>query len=162
MLTADELRRFVHYNYPDVAVSLPGSAGSYQEYASAVVKELHQRGMIDRGFFDRLVLERPGYRDYIDDVAANWGHVLRQTKGQTTFSVPSDLHDALIRLTASQREQVMYLAGFAGGDVSTRVMRGIRERPPISAREIFERARAGGPEGLERLAEAIDIVTATK
>lgn len=44
-------------------------------------------------------------------------------------------------------------------DVSPTVMRGLRERSSISAREIFERARAGGPEGLARLAEAIEIVT---
>ena len=51
------------------------------------------------------------------------------------------------------------LAGFAGSDVSPTVMRGLRERSSVSAREIFERARAGGPEGLARLAEAIEIVT---
>lgn len=163
LFSTDELRRFVHYAFPEVSSTVPGAMASPAAFASAVVEELGRQGRIDNGLFDRIGLERPAHREEIDRVAGRWGYSPhRGVAEQGALVMPSDLYDLVLQLSASEREQIMYLAGFAGDAVSTQTMRGLRERPPISAREILERARAGGPGGLTRLAEAIGIVTASR
>jgi hypothetical protein len=154
-----DLHRFVRYNFPDVALSLPESMAP-SDFALAVVDRLGELGRIDRSLFERLARERPQRRDEIGEVAKTWGYALAPpaTRGGS-LSAPSDLHERLLELTPSEREQVMYLAGFAGDDSSDTVQ-ALRERPPTSARELLARARSEGPEALARLADAIDIVTA--
>lgn len=160
MFSTDELWRFVHFNYPELESEIERSSMSLSELVGEVVVGLKRHERIGPSLFERLALEYPGRSGDIAEVARLWGHELfRGSRGGTRVSAPSDLHEALLGLAPAQVEQVTYLAGFAGSDVSPTVMRGLRERSSISAREIFERARAGGPEGLARLAEAIEIVT---
>jgi hypothetical protein len=93
-------------------------------------------------------------------VARLYGHnVMTATERGGDSSVSFDLHERLLALTPSQRDAVMYLAGFAGDD-SANTTRSLRKRPPTSARELLGRAQSEGPEALARLADAIEIVTA--
>jgi hypothetical protein len=153
----NELYQFVRYNFPEVA--LPDNV-SPSSLSLAVVDRLAELGRIDRSLFERLARVRPDHRDEIDEVARVWGEALTPPSARAAdLSIASDLHERLLALTSSQREAVMYLAGFAG-DGSANEARALRMRPPTSARELLGRARSEGPEALARLADAIELVTA--
>jgi hypothetical protein len=159
LFQTSELLRFLHFNFPDVASTLPTSS-SPSELALALVDQLESLGRIDRSLFERLARERPHRKDEIAEVASACGHALASPVMRgTKHGAPSDLHERLLALTPGQQEQVMYLAQFAGDD-SASTTRALREHRSTSARELLARARSEGPEALARLADAIDVVTA--
>jgi hypothetical protein len=51
---------------------LPGATASLVQLASAAVQALHERGLIERALFERLVGERPHRRGDIARTAALW------------------------------------------------------------------------------------------
>lgn len=151
---SDEFRRFLHYRYGGDLVSvLPGPQAPFALVMDDALTALEQRGLIDRELFDALVRERPRRRDEILQVAALWGLALGDPPVSRVRSGAPDLFDTLLRLTKTQREQVVLLSGLAGDATDWEVRR-------MSARELIALAHERGPDAMARLTEAVHVVAA--
>jgi len=152
LFSADELRRFLHYRYGrELAEDLPEAP--FALVVNAALSALERRGLVDRDLFDALLQERPRRSPEILQVAAHCGVELGDQPVSRVRSGAPDLFDTLLRLTKTQREQVVLLSGLAGDATDWEVRR-------MSARELIALAHQRGPEAMERLTEAVHVVTA--
>ncbi len=154
LFSSDELRRFLHYRYGrELAADLPGPEAPFALVVDAALSALERRGLVDRDLFNALTRERPRRSPELRQVAALWGVDLGDQPSSPVRSGAPDLFDTLLRLTKTQREQVVLLSGLAGDATDWEVRR-------MSARELIALAHQRGPEAMERLTEAVHVVTA--
>jgi hypothetical protein len=70
LFTADELRRWAYFTFgPEVATDLPGPEANLAELAFQLTVVLGRHDLINDRLFDRLIRERPGWREEIVTVA---------------------------------------------------------------------------------------------
>ena len=73
LFSADSLRRFISYEYPELTSALPGLSVSPNQLVLALISLLERRGLLDDAFFRRLIELRPRRRSEILEIAKQIG-----------------------------------------------------------------------------------------
>ncbi len=77
LFSADDLRRFVHFAYPELTYELPGRTASSADLVFEVISLVERRGLLDETFFRRLIELRARRRSEIEEVAGQFRYLRR-------------------------------------------------------------------------------------
>ena len=77
LFSANSLRRFVSYEYPELTSALPGLSVSPNQLVLSLISLTERHGLLDDAFFRRLIELRPRRRSEILEIAEQIGHLRR-------------------------------------------------------------------------------------
>lgn len=158
LFSVDELWRFARvYFDPDIVLSFSGPTAD--DLVAQLIDGVRAGGVPMRSFFEFLARERPARYPEIARVASQWGYEVLPRSPKGEIPSPSDLFTVLVQLPRERLEQVVLLADLnhKGRALPSEAAR-LKARTRLTAREIVVQASREGPEALQQLAEAVEIL----